>query len=156
MTRKNDKGFATTGALKTAPGAHAACRDGSLMMHPTPGAVPSQAMIEALNPDYIAKTIAPEQWGLTAEALGCPDLAPEHAPEIVRLFIVHIPIEERARLVRDYVTEVFTLVAMAREIHPEISLDVLEEFPGLKETFEAASIHYGDAAMLRAIGFTIH
>lgn len=157
MTRKVKISSAPAGARETVPGEPAAAHCAGIhTMHPTPGTVPSQAMIEALNPEYIANAIAPEQWGRTAESLGHPDLAPGYAPDVVNLFIAYVPIEERAQMVRDCVAEVFTLVSMAREIHPEISLDVLEEFPGLREAFEAASTHYGDAAMLRAIGFTVH
>ncbi|MEQ8322192.1 MAG: hypothetical protein RH946_18170 [Rhodospirillales bacterium] len=159
MTRKDDPEFATDGVKKTAPGnspAAAHCvRDDTEPMHPL-GAVPSQEMIESLNPAYLARAIAPEQWERTAASLGHPDLDPMHAPEIVEIFIRYVPIEERARLVRDYVAELFTLLSMAREVEPRTSLDVVQEFPGLEETFYAATEKYGASEVLRAIGLPIH
>lgn len=157
MTRTDEKKLAQSGNTNTTLGdASAACRDGFQLMHPTPGAVPSKEMIEALRPDRVKQATDYAGWQALANSFGMPDAQPDQALSMVHYLIENISIEERAQIAQEQALEVFCLLSFAYEYHPEISTDITEQFPGLREAFEGAADRYGDAAMMDATGITIH
>lgn len=117
---------------------------------------PSEAMIEALKPDSIKTAIHPDRLKAAAKVLGLDDLKPEQTGSVVHTITETYSEDDRAELVRNHTAEIWTLIAAATLPYPEAVSTVVDKFPGLFETFNAASDRYGLAEMLKAEGTTIH
>lgn len=151
MTRIDENKLAQLGEMDTAPGdPSATCRDGSSGMHPTPGAVPSQEMIEALSPERLST----QGWPEAMDTLGLHGLAEEGAPQIVGMLLLLEP-NARERLVRMFTSQTFYLVSAAVQHSPHYDFQTAYAFPGLVEAF-FASHDRAKHDLLPALGQSIH